>query len=203
MIVYVESNFVLEIVLGQEQAGSAEALLALAENGAIELALPAFALAEPFATITQRERARRKLVNDVSATLRDMQRSAHYIGEAALLAQAVAGLATIADREHASLRGIIQRLLGVAHTRELDSACFAEALAYQQRLGLPPQDSIIYASVITDLRGKAASDPKCFITRNSTRNSRDFDAPDIVAELAGLGCQLFFSFADGLAHCTP
>lgn len=42
MIVYVESNFILEIALEQNQAIAAEAILALAENGSITLALPAF-----------------------------------------------------------------------------------------------------------------------------------------------------------------
>jgi hypothetical protein len=78
MIAYIESNFVLEIVLGQEQAGSAESLLQLAENGIITLVAPSLALAEPFATITQRERTRRKLVNDISSMLQDLQRSTPY-----------------------------------------------------------------------------------------------------------------------------
>jgi len=38
LTVYVESNFVLEAALGQEQLEAAEALLALAERGAIKLA---------------------------------------------------------------------------------------------------------------------------------------------------------------------
>lgn len=38
MIVYVESNFILEIVLKQQHAASAEAVLQLAEMGKIDLA---------------------------------------------------------------------------------------------------------------------------------------------------------------------
>lgn len=49
---YVESNFVLEIALGQEELTAAERLLVAAEQGAIELALPVFALSEPFARVT-------------------------------------------------------------------------------------------------------------------------------------------------------
>ena len=40
MIVYIESNFVLELALQQEQAQSAEAILALAESNALRLILP-------------------------------------------------------------------------------------------------------------------------------------------------------------------
>jgi hypothetical protein len=199
MIAYVESNFVLEIVLGQEQAASAEALLTLAEGRAIDLVLPGLALAEPYSTITHRDRQRRKLVNDISRTLADLRRSTSYQEEAAQVANAVAGLAGIARREYAALQTVVQRLLAIATTVELDSARFAQSLVYQSRHGLSPQDSIIYASVVGDLQTESPADPKCFITRNS----RDFDAPDIVAELGAHQCRLFFSFEDGLRYCTP
>lgn len=63
MIVYVESNFVLEIALEQREASSAEAILGLAENGEIELAIPAVALAEPFSKLGYRN-VDRKTVAD-------------------------------------------------------------------------------------------------------------------------------------------
>ncbi|HEV7235008.1 MAG TPA: hypothetical protein VGN15_02435 [Ktedonobacteraceae bacterium] len=44
MIVYIESNFILEMVLGQTQAPSAVHVLQLAESHKIELAFPSFAL---------------------------------------------------------------------------------------------------------------------------------------------------------------
>lgn len=54
MIVYVESNFVLELALGQEQAAFADAILNAAEAKKIELAFPSFALSDPFATVMHR-----------------------------------------------------------------------------------------------------------------------------------------------------
>jgi basic membrane lipoprotein Med (substrate-binding protein (PBP1-ABC) superfamily) len=53
MIIYVESNFALEIALGQEQSASAEAILSLAEQGKIALVFPGFALNEPLTTLAQ------------------------------------------------------------------------------------------------------------------------------------------------------
>lgn len=199
MIAYVESNFVLEIALGQEQAASAELLLALSESHSIDLVLPSLALTEPFSTITHRDRERRKLVNEISKTLTDLRRSPAYQSEATLVANAIAGLAGIAQRESASLHNVVQRLLVSARTAELDGARFAQALIYESQYGLSPQDSIIYASVVSDLRTRPPADLKCFITRNS----KDFDAPDIVTELSGYQCQLVFSFEDGLHYCAP
>lgn len=199
MIAYVESNFVLEIVLGQEHAASVEALLVAAEQGAIEMVIPGFAVAEPFSTITNRERNRDQLVKGISATLRDLQRSSPYQNEALLVASAVNGLASITGREITSLHDITKRLLTIARTVELDAACFALALAYQQQYALSPQDSIIYASIISDLRMRPLADAKCFITRNS----RDFDDPGIVTELNSLSCRLFFSIEDGSQYSVP
>ena len=47
MRVYVESNFILELVLEQEQRHACEEILTLAAGRTIELALPAFALIDP------------------------------------------------------------------------------------------------------------------------------------------------------------
>src|SRR5881394_3448686 len=46
LIAYIESNFVLELALEQEEAPAAQKILELAEKGRIELAFPTFALSE-------------------------------------------------------------------------------------------------------------------------------------------------------------
>jgi hypothetical protein len=45
--VYVETNFVLELVFQQEQFVSCEQILQLSEAGRIKLTIPAYCLAEP------------------------------------------------------------------------------------------------------------------------------------------------------------
>ena len=48
MIVYVESNFVLELAFLQEEYESCLELLHLAESQAMHLVLPAFSVGEPY-----------------------------------------------------------------------------------------------------------------------------------------------------------
>lgn len=60
MIVYVESNFILELVLAQEESISAERILQLVERDAIRLLFPSFSLMEPFWTIQGRGEATEK-----------------------------------------------------------------------------------------------------------------------------------------------
>ena len=63
MIVYIESNFILEIVLQQKEALAAEDILKLAESNKIELVFPSFALSEPFSTIMHIQSERRRWMN--------------------------------------------------------------------------------------------------------------------------------------------
>lgn len=65
MIVYVESNFVLEIALLQEQHSACEALLELCVNGRIQILIPTYAMIEPFGALFRR-RAERNVVKDRS-----------------------------------------------------------------------------------------------------------------------------------------
>ncbi len=59
MTVYVESNSVLAIAPGHEDAEAATTILELAEQGRIAVAFSALALTEPFSTVTYRGRVRR------------------------------------------------------------------------------------------------------------------------------------------------
>ncbi len=70
MIVYVESNFILEVALEQEQFASAEAILKLVEENKIKLAFPSFALSEPFATVMRRDKERSVLIESYSTVAR-------------------------------------------------------------------------------------------------------------------------------------
>jgi hypothetical protein len=58
MIVTVESNFVLEIALRQDEVAECERLIALAGTGSIRLAMPACSLFEPFETMVRRRKQR-------------------------------------------------------------------------------------------------------------------------------------------------
>ena len=59
MNVYVESNFILELALEQEQSSSCDAILSLGERQDIRLVLPAFSLSEPYETLVRRAKDRK------------------------------------------------------------------------------------------------------------------------------------------------
>jgi len=67
--VYVESNFVLELALRQEQSASCEKLLDLCEGGRVTLVVPAYSLAEPYETLIRRRSQRRQIKHDLDLVL--------------------------------------------------------------------------------------------------------------------------------------
>ena len=56
MTVYVESNFVLEQALQQEQCDACDEILNLADSDTILLVVPAFSLAEPHQALALKEK---------------------------------------------------------------------------------------------------------------------------------------------------
>jgi len=79
MIVYVETNFVLEIAREQEQVEAANRILVLAEQRKIELAFPSFTLSEPFSTIIRQRKDRKELLRSLQDTLVQLRRSETHI----------------------------------------------------------------------------------------------------------------------------
>ncbi|HEX6290375.1 MAG TPA: PIN domain-containing protein [Herpetosiphonaceae bacterium] len=78
MNIYVETNFVLELVFQQEQAASCEQILQLCEAGNARLVLPAYSLAEPHEKLTRQASNRKELQQTLAAELRQLVRTAPY-----------------------------------------------------------------------------------------------------------------------------
>lgn len=56
MNIYVETNFILELVFEQSEATNCEEILTIGEGGNARLIVPAFSFAEPQWTLTQQEK---------------------------------------------------------------------------------------------------------------------------------------------------
>ncbi|MGH2558392.1 MAG: hypothetical protein ACRDJH_04945 [Thermomicrobiales bacterium] len=199
MTVFVESNFVIELALGQEQLDSVEALLRLAERAEVDLAIPIFALSEPFGTILHRGRERGKLIGQIRVNLRELERSRPHHGDVARLQPMPDILSAIEQREDELLDAAVGRLLGV--TRGLNTAAptFELALQYKRQYGLATLDAIIYATVIDELTRLSIEGGHYFVSKNA----RDFDTPGIRAHLKSLGCTFVASFDEALRLVRP
>jgi predicted nucleic acid-binding protein len=195
VIVYVESNFLLELALGQEQSSFAEEILGLAESHQVDLTYPAFSISEPFSTLLHRARERDRLASQISAQLTDLRRSTPHQQLLPVLQNVPGALSGIGKEEFDLLEQSVMRLLAVGRSLPTDSGSFTRALTYQRQYDLGPVDAIIYASIVVDLEHQPSQETKAFVSRNW----KDFDLPAIREELRKHNCRYEESFEAGVA----
>ncbi len=194
MIVYVESNFVLELTFEQEQAASAATILALTETKQIKLVYPTFILSEPFESVMRERRERDEMYNKLVPMLKKLQRSTPFREDIGNLITATAILKGVYIRQLDLLLSTFDKLLNVGESIEVNVANLREAIKYQGTFDLSPQDSIIYAAIIGDLKSRLKEEQKCFLSRDE----KAFDNPTIKQELGGYNCRYIKNFNDGL-----
>ena len=192
MTVYVESNFVLEQALQQEQSDSCDAIVNLAASGDISLVIPAFSLAEPHQALTQKDKLRNRLNNELQQQLLELGRSKPYRAVLDDFRDLSSVLIRSADQERDGLQRAVGELLRTAEVVPLDGGIVTAGGELQTAFAMSGQDAIVLASVLQHLeRTKPAE--SCFLNRNS----RDFDDPDVRERLDRFGCKFFARFDHG------
>ena len=195
MNVYVESNFVLEQALEQEQTESCDELIRIAGAGSVHLFIPAFSLAEPHVALMHKGNERSRLVPELRKHLSELSRSKPYRSASSTLTELTSLLISSGESERARLDGALDGILSAAEVIPLDSDVFHQARGIQLSFDMSFQDSIVLASVIRHL---AETNPaeSCFLNRNT----KDFDDPYIRDILDGLRCKFFGRFDHALSY---
>lgn len=192
MRVFVESNFVLELALQQEEHRDCERILDLARKGEVRLTLPAFALFEPYTTLDRRRKERLALSEKIKVMVQELSRS-EPLAEAARQTALHALLVQSTDLAAKAFDTARDSLLEHAQVLALDARTFRDAHDWTDQLSLP--DALVLMSVWRALEDEPPGvRESCFITRNS----RDFDDPLIKMILEKRGCTLLHSFGAGL-----
>jgi predicted nucleic acid-binding protein len=193
--VFVETNFVLELALEQQESSACEKLIELARAASIRLLLPAYSLVEPHETLTRRRLDREALRLRVSIELAQLARS-KPLAERAAASQEIVNLLIASDEyEIDGIEQVKQRLWAAGEVLPLDLDVLRSAAECQADYDLSPQDAVVYASIRARLELDHASD-SCFVSRNP----RDFDNIDLRRDLASFNCKYFSSFATALRY---
>src|SRR5947199_5754694 len=114
MNVYVESNFVLELALVQEQSASCLEILRLGESGHIRLIIPGYCLTEPLDTILRRHKDRKRLRLELDAELQQLARTIPYQERLRGFREATSILLESAGHESERLAAVQSQLLDFA-----------------------------------------------------------------------------------------
>ena len=195
MIVYVETNFVLQLALRQEEAGAAEAILERARGNSVNLALPAFSLSEPYSTLAYRALERRTIYNSLKQQFALLSRSEPHQQTALAVQQLLLVWLDLEARETDLLHSAIVDLLMVSRAIQTEVRDIQQSARYQSLYALSPQDAIILSAIIRDLGTQDPDEAKCFISTNV----KDFNDLGIRAELKSFNCRYIYRLADGLA----
>ncbi len=195
MDVYVESNFVLELALLQEQHESCQELLDLAQTKQIGLIVPAFSLAEPYETLIRNNKKRHNLAQNLRNEFSQLSRSLAYQEQIRTFEDINAFLVRSQEEEKQRLQVAIEKILEVCKIIPLTAEILTEAIKYQSEYNLEPQDSIVYASILDHI-SNSDERQRCFLNRNS----KDFDDPDIKESLNSYDCLMLFRFDNGIGY---
>lgn len=197
MKVYVESGFALTLALQQDDYRSAEAILALAHQGRITLALPALSLSEPFATVQYRANSRHRLLGEMRREARELGRTRPHQRVASELDVIAIEMDQVLPRQLNSLESVVQELGRACTFLEIDGGVISRAAVYRGEHELLLQDAIILASIILD-REHDPSQEGLFISQNTT----DFQRPSVGGALGQANCKYLADFANAVRYIT-
>ncbi len=192
MRIYVETNFVLEVALQQEQHAACEDILRICEDGLAQLFIPAFSMVEPYQTLDRRHKHRKRMKEALDNELRQLARTTRYTQRLGGFQNLSSLLIDSADEEIQRFEETRLRLLRIGTIIPLETAIFSTATQSQQQYDLPPTDALIYAAVLLHLKQRPGV-ASCFLNRNT----KDFEEPDLMAELAQHNCKLLPRFDAG------
>ena len=197
MVVYVETNFILEMGYRQVENEFCERIVELAENGRIVLAIPSFSVGESYETSYRRKKERESFVSDLRRRRSQLSYSADHDMLAGRIQTVIDTLLDSIDRDNRRLSQVLSRLSRSAEFISLDASSLALAQQYQDDIQMAPQDSLVLGSVVSHL-SEANPDVCCFLNKNV----KDFGQPRVRNELRERNCRIIYSFEQGLSYIS-
>jgi predicted nucleic acid-binding protein len=194
MRVYIETNFILELVLEQDEHDACDSLLNFASERKIQLVLPSFSLFETLYTMDGKMKAwEQKSYDELRNLLRETSRTRRLEPQATNALTLLAELKTAATAEaEQRLKDVESRLLEHAEQLPLNRDILIEGRRLAGEFGLESADAMVLASVLADPQIGTSS--SLFLNRNT----KDFDDESITALLREKSCELKGSFRGGL-----
>jgi len=200
MIVVVETNFIFELVLQQEEVAACEELISLCSVRPARMVVPAFAIAEAGMVLERRRGERRSFLQT------DLARHAHEIGRSKTLGRFESALREVNNELLSAESDEASRWLGFRVDLDrmevipTDAGVLEETIAIQRGREIERfPDAIIFASLkkyLHGIRNAGVTDPACFVSRDDDA----FLKPEILKELRELHCTFVNSFANAASR---
>ena len=196
MIVYAETNFLLEVAYLQERCDSCNTILDLARRGSVSLIIPAFSVAEARNTWDSKLSERNVLLRDqLQPLIRQLSRSREFQSLPETSKDLMAAIVSSGNEARDRLEEVIAIVNQFGTIEDLTGVVLSAATKLEPRFSLSPPDSLVLASVIEHLK-TASSGAKCFVSQDK----KGFADPAIYDELAQYECKVLVNFADAVAY---
>lgn len=198
MIIIVETNFIVEIVLQQEESSACEEILQSCNGDRPHrLVIPAFCIAEARSALERRQGERREFVkHQVAYHTRDLQRSKPLRRFARIVQQLEAELQHADEDEPLRFVEFIDAVIDRIEMIPLTDSVFRNALLAYYTTGIINRlpDAIVMASVVEYLMSPPPDgQPVYFVTRDTALLKVIGD------DLRHFGCRYVRSFTDAAA----
>lgn len=193
MKIYVETNFVLELALLQEQERSCDEIVKDCESGKATLVVPACSIAEASAALEIRKKKRRELAQSLGQELHQFGRSETNAPRLQDLREMTTLLVESIDLDATRLSDVALRLFNIAEVIPLAVQTLRRGEEFQSAFDLKPPDALVLASIFEHL-GDQTETPSWFANRDS-----DFKDPKITQLLTNRRCKLIGRFDHALA----
>jgi len=112
------------------------------------------------------------------------------------LVQYIIQMADVLQTQMEAVENVIRDIANNCEIIQIDAATLNMAHTYRVSYDMDPQDAIILASVVSDLRHAATRSDSLFISTNV----HDFEYPAIQDELLSLGCKYLADFGNGVRY---
>lgn len=191
MHLFVESNFIIELVKRQEQSDACLALLLAAEEGKVQLHLPAFCLMEPVYTMGALSKERREMQRRINEELIQAKREKTAEQNMQQLQRDLTTALTERDvLQQERLTEMSIRLAAIANVVPLTHTIWLQAAELIQTSALSLADALVGASIMQRLQDRQNISASLFVTRDR----RAFKLEDIEDKMRGFGCEVICNF---------
>jgi predicted nucleic acid-binding protein len=197
-MIVVETNFILELVLQQEDSAACEEIVSLCSAPSALIVVPAFAIAEAGMRLERRRGERRRfLQKDLADQAREIGRN-RTLGRFEMVLRELNDELLAAESDEASRWLNFRVNLDRMHVISMTADILEETIAIQlgREINRLP-DAIIFASVkkyLEDVRSGGITDQACFVSRDDA-----FGTDVIRKQLRKLNCTFVRSFGGAAA----
>ncbi|WP_342597082.1 PIN domain-containing protein [Cyanobacterium aponinum UTEX 3222] len=196
IIVYVESNFVLELVLEQEEFYFCQQILELSSQKKIKLVLPAYSLVEPNEKLIRNARQRKQIYNNLKQELMQLKRSKSYKKYITNIDDHLEYLLIKSEeKERRAFQQIQKKLIEFGEIIPLNVEIIKKIHEenIEEFYNLSPQDAVVFCSIMNHLK-KLSPSTSYFLNKNSKDFIKNLDILEILKDF---NCQIISTFNAG------